>query len=231
MPELRRRPSHADAETPSPQGLSEAGAIVPGMTEESGTLPPSAKADLLRYLHTAREAMVWKLDGLSEYDARRPLVPTGTNLLGLLKHLASVEAGYFGPTFGRPFPGTPFPWYAEGADPNDDFVVEADQSLTDVLDFYRRVWAHADETIASLPLDAEGHVAWWPPERNPVTLHRILVHVATETYRHAGHADILRELIDGVAGHNPTWDNLWSPKDGWPTHFARVEGLAQGFRG
>jgi hypothetical protein len=50
----------------------------------------------------AREALVWKLDGLSEYDARRPMVPTGTNLLGLVKHVASVEAGYFGETFDRP---------------------------------------------------------------------------------------------------------------------------------
>ena len=60
------------------------------------------KADLLRYLQDARDALPWKLDGLSEYDIRRPLVPTGTNLLGLVKHQAMVEMGYFGDTFGRP---------------------------------------------------------------------------------------------------------------------------------
>src|SRR5687768_17257941 len=54
------------------------------------------KADLLHYLQLAREALVWKLDGLSEYDVRRPIVPTGTNLLGLIKHSASIELGYFG---------------------------------------------------------------------------------------------------------------------------------------
>jgi Protein of unknown function (DUF664) len=62
------------------------------------------KADLRRYLQDGRETMLWKLEGLSEYDVRRPLVPTGTNLLGLVKHLAGVEMGAFGVTFGRPSP-------------------------------------------------------------------------------------------------------------------------------
>ncbi len=57
------------------------------------------KADLQRYLQTAREALLWKLEGLDEYDARRPLTPTGTNLLGLVKHAAGVEVGYFGDCF------------------------------------------------------------------------------------------------------------------------------------
>ena len=61
--------------------------------------PDLKKAELSRYLQAAREALVWKLEGLSEYDVRRPMVPTGTNLLGLVKHLANVEAGYFGATF------------------------------------------------------------------------------------------------------------------------------------
>ena len=60
------------------------------------------KDTLIHYLQGARDAIVWKVEGLSEYDARRPLTPTGTNLLGLVKHLASVELGYFGDTFGRP---------------------------------------------------------------------------------------------------------------------------------
>jgi hypothetical protein len=56
------------------------------------------KRDLQRYLRVAREALLWKLDGLSDHDIRRPLVPTGTNLLGLVKHLTGVELGYLGPT-------------------------------------------------------------------------------------------------------------------------------------
>jgi len=64
------------------------------------------KADLRRYLQDARDALLWKLEGLSEYDIRRPLVATGTNLLGLVKHQAGVEMGYFGATFGRSCPPT-----------------------------------------------------------------------------------------------------------------------------
>ena len=75
------------------------------------------KADLRRYLQDAREALLWKLDGLSEYDVRRPLVPTGTNLLGLVKHVTGVEMGYLGDTFGRPCPDQlPF----DESDPNSD---------------------------------------------------------------------------------------------------------------
>ena len=70
----------------------------------SGMTGSDPKADLHRYLQIGREALLWKLDGLSEYDVRRPLTPTGTNLLGLVKHLASIEVGYFGETFGREFP-------------------------------------------------------------------------------------------------------------------------------
>ena len=69
------------------------------------------KDHLRHYLQIARDALLWKLDGLSEYDVRRPLTPTGTNLLGLVKHVASVEFGYFGDIFGRPSE-EPLPWYA-----------------------------------------------------------------------------------------------------------------------
>jgi hypothetical protein len=101
---------------------------------------PDEKADLRRYLQEAREALLWKLDGLSEYDVRRPLVPTGTNLLGLVKHLASVELGYFGDTFGRPFAGTP-PW--DESDPNSDMFAAAGESREFITGLYRRAWAHA----------------------------------------------------------------------------------------
>src|SRR3984885_15423388 len=74
-------------------------------------------ADFHRYLQDAREAMVWKLNGLSEYDIRRPLVPTGTNLLGLIKHVTLVEFGYFCDTFGRPH--EPLPEF-DPANPNAD---------------------------------------------------------------------------------------------------------------
>jgi hypothetical protein len=86
------------------------------------------KAELRHYLQVGREALVWKLEGLSEYQVRRPMVPTGTNLLGLIKHVASVEAGYFGATFGRPFE-EPLPWLDEGAEPNADMWATPEESV------------------------------------------------------------------------------------------------------
>jgi uncharacterized damage-inducible protein DinB len=188
---------------------------------------PNPKADLSRYLEQAREALLWKLEGLSEYDARRPLTPTGTNLLGLVKHVASIEAGYFGETFARPF-GEPLPWLAEEAEPNADMWATAEESRQDIVDLYRRVRAHSDATIDALALDAVGHVPWWAPDRNEVTLHRILVHMIAETHRHAGHADIVRELIDGAAGVRPGSTNLPDLGEGsWSSYRDRLETAAR----
>lgn len=157
------------------------------------------KADLHRYLKVARDALLWKLDRLSEYEIRRPMVPTGTNLLGLVKHLAAVEQAYFGSTFDRPFPEQ-LPWFEEGAEQNADMWATTDESREEIVGLYRRACAHADATIEQLGLDGIGHVAWWPEDRREVTLHRILVHMIAETNRHGGQADIVRELIDGSAG-------------------------------
>jgi hypothetical protein len=167
------------------------------------------KATLVRYLQRGRDAMLWKLDGLGEYDIRRPMTPTGTNLLGLVKHLAGLESEYFGAVFGRPFPGT-LPWDPADpdAEPNIDLWATAQESREFITGLYREVWAHADATISALPLDAPGHVPWWPTPPNPVTLHLILVHVTAETHRHAGHADIIREYIDGAAGLQQVNSNL-----------------------
>lgn len=185
-----------------------------------------AKADLHRYLQDAREVLLWKLNGLSEYDIRRPLTPTGTNLLGTVKHVASVELEYFGPVFGRPH-AEPLPWFAGDADPNADMWAAPDESREDIVGLYRRSWQHADETIAALPLDAPGRVPWWT-EDGDVTLHRIIVHMIAETQRHAGHADIVRELIDGSAGRRADSDNL-PPGDQawWRDYRDRVEEAAR----
>src|SRR6185503_21225857 len=110
------------------------------------------KADLHRYLQIARDALLWKLEATSEYDARRPMGPSGTNLLGLVKHVASVEAGYFGETFGRPFE-EPLPWLDEDAEPNADMWATSDETRHQIVALYRRVWAHSDVTIDTLALD------------------------------------------------------------------------------
>jgi uncharacterized damage-inducible protein DinB len=188
-------------------------------------LDSDGKADLHRYLQDAREALLWKLEGLSEYDARRPLVPSGTNLLGLVKHVTAVELGYFGDTFGRPS-ADQMPW--DESDPMWDMFAAPEESRESLIALYRRTWAHSDATIDTLPLDAIGHVPWWPADRNQVTLHHVLVRVATETSRHAGHADLVRELIDGAIGQTATRPNL-PPGDQpwWQAHYDRVTQAAR----
>ena len=182
------------------------------------------KAVLQHYLQTARDVMLWKLDGLDEYDLRRPLVPTGTNLLGLVKHLALVETGYLGDTFGRPLPDAPT-WMSSD-DPIVDLHAGPDESTADIVALYRRVWAHSDATIAALPLDGEGSVPHWPEERRTITLQLALVHLIAETHRHAGHADIVRETIDGAVGHRAEGDNL--PEDvRWTEVYDRAEAAAR----
>jgi uncharacterized damage-inducible protein DinB len=188
------------------------------------------KDDLARYLTAAHEALLWKLEGLSEYDVRRPLTPTGTNLLGLVKHLASIEAGYLGDTFGRPFP-EPLPWYGDGAEPEADMWVTADETRDGMIDLYRRVWTHSSATLHALELDAVGHVPWWPVDRREVTLHRVLVHVIAETNRHAGHADIIRESVDGAVGLRRDNDDLGTTDPAvWQAYHDRLESVAQQFR-
>ncbi|MER6031453.1 DinB family protein [Streptomyces sp. NPDC001851] len=178
------------------------------------------KDDLRVYLQDARDVLLWKLDGLPEYDIRRPLTPTGTNLLGLVKHLTGAEALYFGAAFGRPFAGTAL-WITGDAEPDADLWARADESREDIVGRYRRACAHADETIAALPLDAPGRVPGAPQE---TTLHRILTHMIAETQRHAGHADIVRELIDGAVGQRPEGLHV-APHD--PEHVERVERAAK----
>jgi hypothetical protein len=183
------------------------------------------KTTLRQYLQEGRDAVVWKLDSLSEYDIRRPLVPTGTNLLGLIKHLTLVELGYFGETFDRPS-GEPSAWLEDEPEANVDMWATAEESREDVVGRYRRSWVHADATIEALELDAPGRVSWWG--NGDVTLHKVLVHVIAETHRHAGHADLVRELIDGSAGISAEDSNL-PPGDAewWKEYHARVEQAAR----
>ncbi|MFD3455060.1 DinB family protein [Streptomyces sp. NPDC058691] len=185
------------------------------------------KADLRLYLQLARDALLWKLEGLSEYDIRRPLTPTGTNLLGLVKHVTGIEQGYLGDTFGRPS-GEPASWLEEGAEPNADMWATADESREQIVEGYRRAWAHADATIDALALDATGRVPWWPAGRDEVTLLHVLVRVIADTHRHAGHADIVRELIDGAVGMNEGNSSMaQGDEPWWRDHRSRLERVAR----
>jgi hypothetical protein len=136
------------------------------------------------------------LDGLPEYDRRRPLTPTGTNLLGLVKHLAGLEYGYLGEAFGRPPVERPS-WFRDNPYDEIDMWATPDESSEYITGVYRQAWAHSDATIAELDLDSPGHVAHWSEGHQDTTLGVLLIRMVAETSQHAGHADVIRELIDG----------------------------------
>jgi hypothetical protein len=192
--------------------------------EQHPELEPEKKL-LLGLLQQHRDTMLWKLDGLCEYDTRRPMTPTGTNLLGLVKHLATVELRYFTAPFGRPCP-VPTAW-TDNTD-NADHWATADQSRAWVTDLYRRAWRVTQRAVEALALEAEGDVPWFPPERRETTLRQTLVAVIAETARHAGHADILREMIDGTSGLRRGSDFLPDrPQEWWDEQVALLENIAK----
>jgi uncharacterized damage-inducible protein DinB len=188
------------------------------------------KSALHHYLRAVRDDLIWKLDGLSEREARLPRTPTGNNVLGVIKHCLNVEAGYFGPTFGREFPSPAelVPMTAYDEDPQADWYARADETRDGLVDLYRRVGEFADETIEQLPLDAPGHVPWWSAWKPDVTLQRIIVHVLYDLSRHAGHVDIMRELHDGAIGWQRDNTNVPDGYD-WPAYVTKLTELADRF--
>jgi uncharacterized damage-inducible protein DinB len=153
------------------------------------------KESLKVALDRHREAILWKLEGLGDADLRRPITPSGTSLLGLVKHLAAVEYGWFCDTFGRPREAMPF----DENEPDADLRVGPEETTEQIVALYARARAAANRAIDELDLEATG-TAWFG---DPVSLRWVLIHMVEETARHAGHVDIVRELIDGMVGdHN-----------------------------
>ena len=188
---------------------------------------PDPKQELHLKLQTSRAAIVSKLDGLSEYDMRRPMTATGTNLLGLVKHLAGIEYGYLGDAFGRPAP-EPIAWIDDGSIwDGADMWVRSEESSDYIRGLYLRACAHGDQTIDELDLDAPGSVAHWPEYRRSTSLGVLLIRMVDEAARHAGHADIIRELVDGGAG--PDHDSF-GDEAAWHAHVAAIQGAADTFR-
>ncbi len=185
-----------------------------------------AKTHLHERHQQARESFVNKLEGLSEYDVRRPMSRTGTNLLGLVKHLTLYEAAYFGVVFDRPYPEQPLP-ALDGRFRNRDYMwVTEHEQRADIMDAYERACRHADVTIETLPIDAPGHVPWW---NSGVTLLIVLVHMLIETNRHLGHADTIREEIDGAVGASTVPPTAVEEAD-WATHRAMIDAAARAAR-
>jgi Protein of unknown function (DUF664) len=183
--------------------------------------------DLRGYLQQSREAVVRSLDDLSEYDVRRPLVPSGTNLLGLVKHLTGIELGYLGACVGRPSPVS-LPWEDDGSVwESADMWATADQSREYLVGLYHRAWQHSDESLDTIALDAQASVAWWPEERRATTFGHLVARVLAETAQHAGHCDIVRELIDGRGGRGSSGmgDDEW-----WEAYVAKIQAAAEAHR-
>ena len=161
--------------------------------------PPNDGPDkemLGAYLDYHRATLLMKIDGVSDEDLRRPMVPSGTNLLGMVKHLAWVERGWFQECFAGDEIPTP-PWTDE--DPDADFRIEPHESTQQIIDMYREACERSraiTEDATSLDQPAKNP----SPRRRGIKLRWILMHMIEETARHNGHADILREMIDGSTG-------------------------------
>ncbi|MFJ9703981.1 DinB family protein [Streptomyces sp. NPDC101234] len=164
------------------------------MTTDGGKYTTGEKETLRASLARHQYAVLWKLEGLDDEQLRRPMTPSGTNLLGLVKHLASVHYGWFVETFGEEVEPL---WF----DPaTEDMAAGPEETTRQIIDFYGRARAASDRVIASRPLETLGRPSW---HDMTVSLRWVLVDMIEETARHAGHMDILRELIDGATGAHP----------------------------
>jgi hypothetical protein len=153
------------------------------------------KESLRVALDRHRDVVLWKLEGLDDEQLRRPMTPSGTSLLGLVKHLGGVEYGWFCLTFGREAEPLPF----DDDDENADLRVKPGESTADIVAFYNRARAAADAALDDIALDDVG-TSWMG---DSVSMRWVLIHMLEEVARHAGHMDIVRELIDGATGdHN-----------------------------
>jgi uncharacterized damage-inducible protein DinB len=142
---------------------------------------------LVRYLNKNRDAVVRASEGLTDEQQRAPGVPSGTNLLGLVRHLTAVEQHWFRLVF-----------LGEQLDLDDSMAVPADATRDDIVAAYREACARSDEIVRACPDLATLAQVENPGEDELDPLRVIVAHMIEETARHAGQADILREQIDGV---------------------------------
>lgn len=187
------------------------------------------KAVWQRYYKERRDALISKVEDLSEYEARKPRTSTGVSLIGIIKHVLNVEAVYLGATFARPFPQADELVTDEAyeADPQADWYATADETTSGIVDLYRRVVVHCEQTVEQLNLDTVGRVNHWGGAE--VTLGQILVHNFNDLAQHNGQADILREQIDGSVGWRQTGDNVPEGYD-WSAYVTKLSALAETFR-
>ena len=165
------------------------------MTTDNRPEPPSTGGEremLAGFLDFQRATLLWKLEGLDDEQLRRAMVPSGTSLLGLVKHLAYVERSWFqGVWDGQE---VSFPWTKE--DPDADWRIEPEETTEDILALYNGECDRSREIVAAA--SSLDEIAKHP--RRELNRRWILVHMIEETARHNGHVDLLREALDGLTG-------------------------------
>ncbi len=168
------------------------------------------------------------MDDLDDYQIRHPMTPTGTNLLGVVKHLIGIEAGYLGMCIGYPF-AEPLPWITNDQTdaPNRDMWATAAESRDYLTELYQRVCKHSDRVLDRVGTDAAATVPWWPETLRLTTSGALLARVVKDTAMHAGQLQVLRELIDGRAGsdRDSLGDDQW-----WRAYTSMLEDIARQFR-
>ena len=153
----------------------------------------SEKDVLAGFLDHYRATLLAVCEGLSEEELRRPMVRSGTSLLGMIQHLAYVERGWFRETIAGERVDYPF----DLDDPTGDFRIAPEATAEQIFELYRAECAKSRQVLGSVSLDAPARGEERSADYN---VRWIVVHMIEETARHAGHADILREQIDGATG-------------------------------
>jgi len=192
---------------------------------DGGTSPPPAteRALLHTHLEDARDALIWKVEGLAEDERRRPMTPTGTNLIGLIKHMTWIEGWYLCEFFGRERPRLDWEWELDAEwGHHSHMYAKPEETSEDLIADYRATIAAANRAIEDLGLDATGK--HWSGET--VSLRSMVLAVLVDTARHAGHCDIIREMIDGVTGDRTSPSGFYgtADEDYRSAYLARVRG-------
>jgi uncharacterized damage-inducible protein DinB len=164
------------------------------MSEDSRNQTPAIgdeRTMLLAFLNLQRETVIWKISGLDKEKACQTTPTSTMHLLGLVKHLAYVERWWFQKAFAGH--DVTFPWTKE--DPDADWRAEPEDTVEDIIELYKGEIAAANAIVAEHSFDDT-----FKGREGDVSLRWVVLHMIEETARHAGHADILREAIDGATG-------------------------------
>jgi uncharacterized damage-inducible protein DinB len=162
---------------------------------------------LLSFLDQERLVLTLTAYGLTDEEARLSPSASALSIAGLIKHVTAVESFWIDIVLGRPSADDQY---------EDNFLVGPDETLASILDLYGQVGVETAAVIGAItdlgrPVPVPAGVPWFPDDVDAWSVRWVLVHLITETARHAGHADIVRETIDGATAFP-----LMAAAEGWP---------------